>query len=145
MTEYEKAGFLEYMNKKAFTLIELMAVIMIIAILSAMVLGLGRYAMQLTLRSRAKAGVQHLHGAAGEYKMDTHVGGGYPTIDGVEATGFLTNSTEITRWLPETFSFIDPWGNPYQYIRISAHRIRVYSFGADGTNATPDDIESSGR
>jgi general secretion pathway protein G len=36
----------------------------------------------------------------------------------------------------------DPWGNPYQYELIGPEQYRIWSWGADSTNGTDDDVSN---
>lgn len=130
-------------GKMAFTLVELMAVIVIIGILLAMILGLGAYAKRMANEARAKTDLERLMTAAQDYKIKY---GSFPDI-GVgprNTTLFLSVSpaNAITNLLPEGFNFRDPWQRPYLYIRSSRYSAGFHSMGFDGTNDTADDIYS---
>jgi type II secretion system protein G len=106
----------------AFTLIELMVVIAIIAILAGLILSAAGYVQKKGARSRAEAEIAALGTALENYKADY---GDYPTnsvsantrslitilmpTDGSKIYyEFKTNSTNAT-------GFLDPFGNNYNY------------------------------
>jgi general secretion pathway protein G len=121
-----------------FTLVELMAVMVIIAVLAAMILGVAEYAKRAANEARAKGEIEKLKIAAQEYKMDH---GSYPSIGSTDA-GDLWAVAGFTDSLNETVSKTDPWGNPYQYTRHSRHSGTFHSFGHDGVDNTADDLRS---
>jgi general secretion pathway protein G len=105
----------------AFTLIELMVVITIIAVLSGLVLSASGYIQRKGARSRAEAEIAALGAALENYKADN---GDYPLntnladnsglvnalTNGKVYFDFKTNSIEINK------GYIDPFGNAYGYI-----------------------------
>ncbi len=123
------------MNKyrqHAFTLIEIMVVLVIIGIMAAFI------APKLTDRAEgakvtaAAHDVNVLEGALEIYRLDSHR---YPTTDdGLEA--LTSKPANAPAWkeggyikkLPK-----DPWGNPYQYLSPGIHgSVDIFSYGADG-------------
>ena len=98
--------------KAGLTLIELMAVVFIAGLLSALVLGIAGYASGRSDRARAEAELQQLRNVLEEYRIEY---GTYP-VDPVTASGhweslapYITNLTEAA------LSFEDPWGRHYRY------------------------------
>jgi general secretion pathway protein G len=131
----------------AFTLIELLTVISIIAILMAMVLGAGLFARQAALRARAKADIQKIHRALQEYRLQYKKFGIAAYWTGKNTYPYPTDlrGSAVTNWLPQDFTFTDPWQTSYQYTYVADSDIyRLYSKGADKQDGTEDDI-SSGR
>ena len=122
----------------AFTLIELMAVIVIIALLSAMILALNEFANRKALEARARGDIEHIGNALIENKMKYGI---YPATQDA-----LTNSGSTARqWLTDGFTFIDPWGsNTYFYARPTPHSYILYCYGPDGLANTGDDIRLGG-
>ncbi len=122
-------------NKKGFTLVEIMAVIIIIGLLAAV--GAVNFLGQ-TDKARVtttKANLKMLDSAVAQFKMDT---GKYPDeeqglielieepsdIMGWQPGGYL-NTTELPR---------DAWGNEFDYVRYpeSGRDYVIVSYGADG-------------
>lgn len=133
------------LKRKAFTLIELLTVMGIVALLVSMILGAGVLARIAAQRARAKADIQKIHGALQEYKLQykkfdptspSWAGYPYPTA---------LSGTAVTNWLPQNFTFRDPWQNPYQYSYTPGAEVYdLYSKGKhDKPNETEDDIRSS--
>ncbi len=117
---------------RGFTLIEIMVVVVILGILSALIVPniIGR--PDEARVAAAKLGVQEVGKALEFYRLDN---GFYPSTDqGLEAlvsepTGF----PEPRKWNPEGYLKSvpeDPWGEPYLYYNED-RSIEVYSFGAD--------------
>lgn len=115
-----------------FTLIEIMVVVVILGVLSALIVPniIGR--PDEARVAAAKLGVQEVGKALEFYRLDN---GFYPSTDqGLEAlvsepTGF----PEPRKWNPEGYLKSvpeDPWGEPYLYYNED-RSIEVYSFGAD--------------
>jgi general secretion pathway protein G len=130
---------MEQQRKKArndgFTLIEIMAVIIIIGLLAALV---APHFLGQTDKARAittKANLKTLHRAVAQFKMDT---GRYPTeeeglnvlieppsdVKGYEQGGYL-DSTDLPK---------DAWGYDFVYVAYpeSGKPYMVVSYGADG-------------
>jgi len=122
----------------AFTLIEIMLVVIIIGILAAMV------GPRLTGRSEqarnavAKADVVSLSLALDLYEMDN---GSYPQA----LSGLITKSSAASNWLGPYIKKkpMDPWGREYIYKypgAINASTYDLYSSGKDGQPGTADDV-----
>jgi len=123
-------GSLMKRGNEAFTLIELLCVILIIATLTAMVLGIGAFARTIAYRKRAQAQLQQIESALVEYKIK---------YGSIPKTGGLTT---ITNYLPSGFLYssnwpIDPWGQPYQYTN-SGDAYVLFSTGPDMTTGDAD-------
>lgn len=119
-------------NRKGFTLVELLVVMVIVGLLAALVgpklfpkLGKGK-------QSAAKAQIALLGQALDQMRLDT---GRYPTTqEGLAA--LVTNpgmdnweGSYLTKGLPN-----DPWGRPYIYQCPGVHgEYDLYSYGRDGT------------
>jgi general secretion pathway protein G len=122
-------------RRKGFTMVELMAVIIIIGILATMVV---TNFMGQTDKARlitTKANLKKLHGAVIQFKMDT---GQYPTeeegldslveppadLEGYEPGGYL-ETTEVP---------LDAWKNEFVYQQYpeSGKPFVIISYGADG-------------
>jgi prepilin-type N-terminal cleavage/methylation domain-containing protein len=143
---------------RAFTLIELLTVLAIIAVLAGLVIGAARRGSESGRIARAKAELAALSAALESYRRTY---GDYPqTDDGarllqsllgqrgptgaplqdrafIELVRFSTNSVADPT-LDSTVALIDPWGRPYLYIYkvppdgwINPSFV-LYSLGADG-------------
>ncbi len=120
-------------DKKGFTLVELLVVIVIIGLLAALVgpklfpkLGKGKQAA-------AKAQIELLEQALDQMRLDI---GRYPTTQ--EGLSALLVNPGIERWdgpylkkgLPN-----DPWGKPYNYQNPGTHgEYDLFSYGRDGAS-----------
>lgn len=132
-------------SSNAFTLVELMIVVIIIAALAAMVVP------RLGSRSeQAKAAVAEadIHSNIGLalklYKLDN---GRYPTTSqGLNALLVKPSSSPpATNWNGPYVERepVDPWKNPYQYKSPGAHNTDGYDLsspGPDGVEGTEDDV-----
>jgi general secretion pathway protein G len=118
-------------NKKGFTLVELLVVMVIIGLIAALVgprlfpkLGKGKQAA-------AKAQIELLGQALDQYRLDT---GSYPTTE--QGLNALVTNPGVEKWegpylkkgLP-----VDPWGKPYVYQHPGSHgEYDLFSYGRDG-------------
>ena len=146
-------------RKKAFTLLELLVVIAVVAVLSGIVLGVGRRAAESGRNARARAELSLLSAALDSYKL-TH--GDFPRTDVparllqsligkrgptyLPATGrALIESAKFTTtggldlFSDETAELLDPWGQPYRYTYKSQvpwtnPSCVLYSAGPDGSD-----------
>lgn len=122
--------------REGFTLIEIMAVVLIIGLLTTLV---GVAIIPQIDKSRvntAKAQISMLDAALETYRMDNAV---FPTTEqGLDA---LVHEPEGARnyqpggYLRKRQIPVDPWGNAYQYLAPGQHNDLTYdlwSFGADG-------------
>ena len=117
---------------KGFTLIEIMVVVVILGILSALIVPniIGRPDEARVTAARAE--IQQIANALEMYRLDN---GNYPSTDqGLEAlvtepAGF----PEPRRWNPDGYLNKvpeDPWGERYMYFS-EQRNMDIYSFGAD--------------
>lgn len=121
----------EINNKKGFTLVELLVVMVIIGLLAALVgprlfpkLGKGKQAA-------AKAQIELLGQALDQYRLDV---GTYPTTE--QGLNALSTNPGVDKWdgpylkkgLP-----VDPWGKPYIYQQPGSNgEYDLFSYGRDG-------------
>src|SRR5918999_2307858 len=125
-------------DRRGFTLIELMLVVIVTGIVVAMV------APRLTGRSEqariaaAQADINaHLSAALDLYELEN---GRYPTTE--EGLAALRKAGSKGAYLKKPVP-ADPWGRPYVYRSPGQHNPDDYdllSLGADGSEGTKDDI-----
>jgi general secretion pathway protein G len=126
-------------KKKAFTLIELLLVVIIIGVLTAMVAprltGRGEEAR----RSVAKADIEiNIPTALKMYELDN---GAFPTTEeGLDA--LISAPSSATNWKGPYLEKqpLDPWGNSYQYTSPGTNRMDydLSSLGRDGVESDDD-------
>ncbi|MBE6369866.1 MAG: type II secretion system protein GspG [Lentisphaerae bacterium] len=120
------------MNRRNFTLTELMVVIVILVMLASFAAPMVFKHIKNARISTAKTQLKLLEQALNDYKLDT---GKYPDGDeGLQA--LMENVSDNEKWdgpyikpaVPK-----DPWGNDYNYVCPGEHgEYDLYSFGADG-------------
>ena len=134
----------------AFTLIELLIVVAIVAILAGLALSTLGYANTKSARSRAGAEIAALSAAIESFKVDK---GFYPTNQMALYTNLCptqgrvyfeptprmvdtnlvkTNDTGQTVVEPQ---FVDPWSDPYRYTNYNTY-FELLSTGGTPTNST---------
>ena len=124
-------------DRKGFTLIEIMVVIVILALLAALV---GPKLMGRTDDAKitdARVQIKNIETALKLYKLDT---GTYPTTEqGLNAlvekptVGVIPKSFKEGGYLESKKIPKDPWGNDYLYISPGEHGdYDLFSYGADG-------------
>ncbi len=127
-------------RKKAFTLIELMLVVVIIGALAAMVVPrlVGR--SEDALKAAAKGDIASISSALELFELEN---GRFPTTsDGLKS--LMVKPSWTTKWngpyLRKTPK--DPWDNPYKYVCPGKHGsdYDLYSMGPDGKEGGGDDI-----
>ena len=129
-------------RRSGFTLIEIMAVVLIIGLLSTLV-GLAIFPqVERARQSTAKTQIKMLDGALESYRMDN---ARFPTSD--QGLAALINPPPDARnfppggYLRERRVPEDPWGNPFQYEapgQRNPHSYDLWSFGADGSPGGSD-------
>ncbi len=121
--------------QKAFTLIEVMVVILILGILAALIVPKIMGRPDEARRVAAKQDIGTIVQALKLYRLDNQI---YPTTEqGLQAlvkkpaTAPIPNNWKEGGYLDHLP--LDPWGNPYQYLNPGIHdKIDVMSLGADG-------------
>jgi len=135
-------------RQDAFTLIEIMAVVIIIGLLTTIV---GAAIFQQVDKGRvttAKAQINSLEGVLELYRMDN---GRFPNSEqGLEALVTAPTSEPAPRNYPPGGYLkggrvpLDPWSSPYQYEapgQHNRHSFDLWSYGADG-NAGGEGVDA---
>lgn len=127
-------------RRRAFTLVELLLVLVILAVLAAVVVPKFTGRSEQARVTAAKTDIHQIETALDAFEVDT---GRYPSSD--EGLGALVESpSNVKNWhgylkrIPQ-----DPWGNPYTYRYPGSHNgtgFDLYSFGPDGREGGSDDI-----
>jgi general secretion pathway protein G len=133
MTEQDRKTAKARRKRSGFTLVELMVVIVIIGLLATVVAINVLPSQDRAMVGKARADISVLEQAIETYRLDNLT---FP--DDLQA--LVAPSPGLAR--PERYrqgGYVrrlpeDPWGNPYQYRRPSAHggQFDVFSYGADG-------------
>lgn len=111
-------------NKGGFTLVELMTVIAIIALLSALILGLAGNAQKTSARKKAAAEVEQLSSFVTDYQAAY---GKVPEPDDLKTA--LKDADHPLK------DMVDPWGETYVYSNTSKQTFYLYSYGGSADNA----------
>src|SRR5690606_3732206 len=122
--------------RQGFTLVELMVVIVIIGLLATVVAINVLPSQDKAMVGKVRADISVLEQAVETYRLDNLT---FPT-DQQGLKALTAPPADLAR--PERYrqgGYVrrlpeDPWGNPYQYRRRSAHggQFDIWSFGADG-------------
>jgi general secretion pathway protein G len=127
--------------RKGFTMVELMAVLIIIGLLATLVVTKVATKIDQARVTTTKANLKILHSAVNQFKMDT---GRFPSEDGglmelVEQPGDVEN-WEPGGYLETTEIPKDGWGNEFIYERFpeSGKPFVIKSLGADGEEGGED-------
>ncbi|MDD4736958.1 MAG: type II secretion system protein GspG [Kiritimatiellae bacterium] len=143
-------------QRAGFTLVELLAVMMIIGILAGLILGVSSYASRKASESKAVAEMQKIKNACEEYKIKY---GKYPGTQNARITNApllsLSNFVSDLEYTDKAYDpftgdepvkgIVDPWGNAYCVSNLG-FSIRVISAGQDVEDKnknTADDIDSN--
>lgn len=131
------------MKSKGFSLIEVMVVILIIGIMTAIVAPNILGNQEEAQLKKAAVDIQQLEGALEMYKLRNNT---FPTTEqGLESLVTAPTIDPVPRNFP-VGGFIkrlpdDPWGNPYGLISPGELGIvDIFSNGPDGEPGTDDDI-----
>lgn len=132
-------------RRAAFTLIEVLLVLVILVILASMGTLYIRNAQYRSKINATRAQIGAFETALENYQLD--IGNYPPTLDGL-----LTPPADLpnpAKWGPSPYFSkneipLDQWDQAYQYELVqeseSVQRFRLWSWGPDREDGTPDDI-----
>ncbi len=125
----------------AFTLIEIMAVVLIMGMLMAVVGVNIKAQIDKARLSTAKAQISQLESALEFYRMDN---GRYPSGDqGLESLVTMPTGDPAPRnyppggYLKKRDAMLDPWGEPFQYANPGTHNPHSFDLWTQGADAAP--------
>ena len=135
-------------KKSAFTIVEIMVVVVVIAILASIIIPQFVGTAKDAKVSAAKGTVSELESAVDRFyvHMDR-----YPTADeGLKVLVDAPANDEGKKWRGPYIKQLrnDPWGNPYQYAVPGTHHTSsydVWSRGADGADGGDGDNADIGN
>ena len=128
-------------RRTAFTLIELLLVLVILGVLAAIVVPKFTNRSQQARETAAKTGLSSISTALSAFEVDH---GRFPTgEEGLQA--LVTAPANLPNWKSAYLPSIpkDPWGNAYVYKypgQKNPTEYDIYSFGPDGREGGSDDI-----
>lgn len=140
----------------AFTLVELLAAVLIILVLTGVIAGVSSYVITRANISRSRAEIAAISMALESFKQDT---GAYPPASGSRAGEEYKGLLQLNQYMTfphnsatqkkiyMTFTprqvlqpnryLVDPWGNFYGYRcpgKVNPATFDLWSYGPDGTN-----------
>jgi len=131
-------------KRRAFTLIELMVVLVILSVLAVAILPNVMGKSERAKRVKAQADIAVMEGLLDEFYLDMDR---YPTTEEGLRVLHYPIPEEEKKWKgPYSKKPIpnDPWGNPYVYECPGTHSSMPYevmSYGSDGVEGGEDDAE----
>jgi len=133
-------SILKNRGEQAFTLVELMLVLVILATLAAIVLPKLTGKSQQAKITATKTEISAISMALDNFEVDT---GAYPKSGDLDA--LVNQPANVTGWKGPYMQNIppDPWGNAYVYDNPGKHNANGYdlmSIGPDQRAGTDDDI-----
>ena len=128
-------------NRPGFTMVELMAMLIIIGLLATLVVTKVATKIDQARITTTKANLKVLHSAVNQFKMDT---GRFPSED-IGLMELIEQPSDVTRYeeggyLETTEIPKDGWGNDFIYERYpeSGKPFVIKSYGADGEEGGED-------
>jgi len=129
-------------RQRAFTLIELMIVVVILGLLATVVMPRILDRPEQARRAKAKIDIRNIQSALALFKTDT---GRFPTTS--EGLNALLTNPGIAHYKEGGYldgPLVDPWGRPYVYLSPGVHKkdYDLESYAKDGENGgTGDDAD----
>jgi len=128
-------------NRSGFTMVELMAVLIIIGLLATLVVTKVATKIDQARVTTTRANLKTLHSAVNQFKMDT---GRFPSED-LGLIELIEQPSDVENWEPggylETTELPkDGWGNDfiYELYPESGKQFVIKSYGADGEEGGED-------
>jgi general secretion pathway protein G len=131
-----------YNRRSAFTLVEMLLVLVILAVLAAIVIPKFSGRSQQAKETAAQSQISSIEIALDSYEVDT---GAYPQGGG-GLSALVDQPSNVQNWKGPYLKKgvpLDPWGNAYIYTSPGKNNAKGYdlmSVGPDGRSGTEDDI-----
>jgi general secretion pathway protein G len=138
MMKKKIGGDMRFRDRRGFTLIEIMVVVVILGILAGLIIPKIMGKPEEAKRLKAQMQIEQLEQALKLYCLDN---GDYPTTEqGLQAVVEKPAAEPVPkRWreggyLEKSKIPLDPWGNPFVYVSPGVHSkdFDLVSYGADG-------------
>lgn len=130
-------------NSSGFTLIEVLAVMGLIAVLAGLVMALSGNAMQKAAEADAKAQLEKIKTALDEYR---HAEGALLKETNEEMIFDRKPFSVLTNYVSDLQNIeADPWGTPYRYSILGTYTFKIESAGPDADFSEDDDNLSNLR
>ncbi len=136
-------------HRTGFTLVELLAVMAIIAMLAGLVSSAALVARRRSVIAKAKAGIATMETALSMYEVDF---GDFPPSGNAELVKALGGPSDDPDWYGPYMQFkrvdtvdgefLDPWGQPYVYVYPGTQNTYTYDLYSQGPNGTGDGEET---
>ena len=129
------------MRRAAFTLVEMLLVLVILAVLAAIVIPKFAGRGQQAKESAAKMDISNFSGALDAFEVDN----GYYPQGTAGLNALVEQPNNLPSWKGPYLNRIplDPWGHAYSYTypgKANQKHFDLSSMGADGQAGTDDDI-----
>lgn len=132
------------LNRRAFTLIELLLVLVILAVLAAVVIPKMTGRVEQAKRAGTITEISNLKNALDQFEIDN---GRYPyTNEGLDA--LVNKPAGLDTWAAKYIDEVpvDKWGTPYQYTGPDSEgpgEFNIKSAGSDKQFGTEDDLDKN--
>lgn len=130
-------------HRTAFTLIEVLMVLLILAALLGLILNLSRHASETAKRAQALADLGELHHGIDRFFSENEAYPDPTTTEPVAVTNAIlwtqppswaVTTNALAAFLPEGFTGVDPWGQAYLYQHDATNAPLTYQLYSLGTN-----------